>query len=174
MAKTLRQKFGIDRRFDSDEGSISTHAAAATAGALAVAVTMFLWGRAQQKETITIDAKVVADVIELPASMNVVSIFGGSSTNSSIGIDVGVGVGPLSRDISVGSIPFETAVYGENSLEYQVLKDPKDPATNASAGTETAPDPTNVDKYMKVTVEQENGRDVLVVLADVAGLTANT
>ncbi len=169
MGNTLRQKFGIDA-IDGDEGGARTFVLGAVVGTAAVGLAFFAWSKSQHKDTLTIDATVVADQLELPASLNVVSVFGGSSTTSVIDMNMGLGVGPFSHDFSIGSIPFETTVSGENSIEYKILKDSSADSQKANQ----TPNSNNQDKYMRVSVEKDGERDVLVIDADIAGFSANT
>lgn len=155
----------------NDEGSVSSHAVAVGIGALAIGVGLFAFRgcsvvEVTPKTEITIDATVVGDEITLPADLNIVSIAGGSSSAAEIGIDVGIGVGGLSRDVSIGSIPFTSAVVGETVITYGVLKDGKDNKAELDA--------SNIDKYISLSVEEDDkGVAKLIINADVAGFSAN-
>ena len=114
------------------------------------------------KTEITINAQSVADELNLPASLDVVEIQGGSSSTSNINIKQSL----FWQDFSIGNITFPTSRYGTVDIEYDVLKNEQDNSSEL--------DTDNFDKTIKLSVEEKDGVNHLVIEADPAYLSANT
>jgi hypothetical protein len=161
--ENLSNRKSIFDTLRGDDGSMSSHAIVGIgSAALAATLTLLAVSYFGEKTEITITAQAVADEISLPASLNVASVFGGSSSET----DIDIKQTTLWQDYSIGHIIFPTSVIGEDSIELHTLKDEKNNSKK--------PEASNTDKNVRVYAEETDGQTHLIIEVDPSALSAST
>lgn len=168
MAENFEKK---ESPFNSETGSIKSKALWAGASVIAgFAIVSVVFKGCSGESFITpsteldITAESVAEKVELADTIDLLKIDGTSSTDSTIDFNVTLGIGPLSRDVSIGSAPFSTRVGGSVLIKLQQLN-------SQQSESSSIPQADNLDKNIRL-LAGENGK--FIVQVDPKGLEAVT